>query len=535
LQLTTQGHYDISSGTVSCDSATMASTVVSLRASHLRWPPPARLDESGLLHYRTDLGKLTHRWQPNADTRIAGHLEGRLQFAPDDDGLSFSSEQQIKNFAMESRDAAGRGYQKLWQEKVLNLNATGQWQPTADQLTLSEGRLAFDGFECQATGQLTDLSRTLQANLQGNTQIDLEKLQRRLQPWVGDELKLTGVSTDPFEIAGPLRERESTAPTMLVAQAASASTQRNRSVELPRDRAISATSAAYVPAKLQAAGGLSWESASGWGFQSGADRLHLQLADQVVTADPLSLPMAGGRVHLSPRVELMPPLLLTLPAGPLVERVAITPEMCQSWMKYVAPLVADATAAQGEFSLRVANAQVPLLIPAQASAEGSITIHAARVGPGPLAREILSLAQQVQSLIRPQAAANNYLNTEANWVDLPEQHVSFRVNNGVVAHDGLTMQIGEVTVRTRGSVGLDQQIALTAYVPIQDDWVTNQRWLAGLRGQTLEVPIRGTLQRPQLDRRALATLTQQTVRGAAEGLLQDELQRQLNRLIPGSR
>ncbi|MCA9171208.1 MAG: hypothetical protein KDB23_26225, partial [Planctomycetales bacterium] len=111
--------------------------------------------------------------------------------------------------------------------------------------------------------------------------------------------------------------------------------------------------------------------------------------------------------------------------------------------------------------------------------------------------------------------------------------VSFRVNNGVVAHDGLTMQIGEVTVRTRGSVGLDQQIALTAYVPIQDDWVTNQRWLAGLRGQTLEVPIRGTLQRPQLDRRALASLTQQTVRGAAEGLLQDELQRQLNRLIPG--
>ncbi|MCA9171616.1 MAG: hypothetical protein KDB23_28305, partial [Planctomycetales bacterium] len=131
LQVTTQGHYDISSGTVSCDSATIASTVVSLRASHLRWPPPARLDESGLLHYRTDLGKLTHRWQPNADTRIAGHLEGRLQFAPDDDGLSFSSEQQIKNFAMESRDAAGRGYQKLWQEKVLNLNATGQWQPTA--------------------------------------------------------------------------------------------------------------------------------------------------------------------------------------------------------------------------------------------------------------------------------------------------------------------------------------------------------------------------------------------------------------------
>jgi hypothetical protein len=111
--------------------------------------------------------------------------------------------------------------------------------------------------------------------------------------------------------------------------------------------------------------------------------------------------------------------------------------------------------------------------------------------------------------------------------------VSFRVAEGRVAHQDLQMQIGDVSIRTRGWVGMNQQLSMVAEVPIQDDWVAQRRWLAGLRGQKLQIPVSGSLQRPHLDRRVLQNLSRDSVRGAAEGLIQQELQRQLEKLLPG--
>jgi hypothetical protein len=231
-------------------------------------------------------------------------------------------------------------------------------------------------------------------------------------------------------------------------------------------------------------------------------------------------------------MDLRTPFVITLPPGPLVEQVEITPAMCQQWLKYLAPLLADATSAQGQFTVKFDHAQFPLLDPTLANAEGAMLIHQAQVGPGPLAREFLTLAQQIRTLLDPQRGASRYLEAGRTWIELPEQAASFRVADGRVAHANLTMIVGDVTIRTGGWVAFNQQMHLVAEIPIQDAWVADQRLLAGLRGQTLSIPVHGTLDRPQLDRRALQTLTQQAVRGAAEGLLQEELQKQLNRLLP---
>ena len=80
------------------------------------------------------------------------------------------------------------------------------------------------------------------------------------------------------------------------------------------------------------------------------------------------------------------------------------------------------------------------------------------------------------------------------------------------------MQIGDVTIRTRGQVGFDQPLRLVAEIPVQDRWVAQQPYLAGLRGQTLKVPIRGTFQRPSLDARVLQSLTAAIVARGGRGL-----------------
>lgn len=106
---------------------------------------------------------------------------------------------------------------------------------------------------------------------------------------------------------------------------------------------------------------------------------------------------------------------------------------------------------------------------------------------------------------------------------MPEQTVAYAVKQGRVYHNGLKFQIEEVTIETRGSVGLDQTMNLIAKVPILDKWVGNERWLAGLKGQTLEVPIRGNVANPQIDSSGLQQMSQQLVGQAATGALQNEV------------
>ena len=81
-------------------------------------------------------------------------------------------------------------------------------------------------------------------------------------------------------------------------------------------------------------------------------------------------------------------------------------------------------------------------------------------------------------------------------------------------------------------MGLDQSLALTAEIPIRDEWVANQQLLSSLKGTVLKIPVGGTFAKPQLDRQALRNVGQQTIRDAAGKMLENQLQRGLERFLP---
>jgi hypothetical protein len=100
---------------------------------------------------------------------------------------------------------------------------------------------------------------------------------------------------------------------------------------------------------------------------------------------------------------------------------------------------------------------------------------------------------------------------------------------GRVEHQNFQIEIGDVVVRTSGYVGLDQSLSLVAEIPIRDKWVQRDPFLRGLKGQTLKIPIRGTLQKPRLDKQVIARLSRQMLQGAADGLLNDAIDRRLKK------
>ena len=160
--------------------------------------------------------------------------------------------------------------------------------------------------------------------------------------------------------------------------------------------------------------------------------------------------------------------------------------------------------------------------------------ESARIGPGPLSQQLLNVSNQIRAIADPARQTAGNTGSSLNWVLMPQQEVSFRLEQGRVWHENLTMRVGDLPLRTTGWVALNQHLSLTAAIPFQERWVGSNRWLAGLKGQTIAVPIGGTLQAPQLDTRGLTELNRQIVTGAAGGLLQQELQKQLERLLPQS-
>jgi hypothetical protein len=260
--------------------------------------------------------------------------------------------------------------------------------------------------------------------------------------------------------------------------------------------------------------------------------MQAQLARGTVSFSPLSVPIQQGRLTLAPHIDLNgQPLVMTLERGRVLENVVFTPEICHDWLKYVAPLLADATRAEGTFSLDLAGAQVPLTNPAATNTSGVLSIQAAQVGPGPLAAQLLAVAQQVQAVLERKLPVGDLSGASDSWLRIEQQHVDFQMADGRVHHRGLEFKVRDVTIRTHGWVALDETMSLVAEIPVLDRWTQSERALAGLSGQVLAIPIQGTLSRPQLDTRALAQLSGQVVRGTAERLLQDELQKQLQRLL----
>jgi hypothetical protein len=129
-------------------------------------------------------------------------------------------------------------------------------------------------------------------------------------------------------------------------------------------------------------------------------------------------------------------------------------------------------------------------------------------------------------------ALSVFLGSEVPAKLRPDSVVQFRMVGGRVYHQGLELIFPDLTIRTSGSVGFDESLAILAEMPVPTKWLQQNPVAAdAMRGQVLRVPIGGTLSKPQIDQKVLADLTQQFVQKAAQNVIQGEVKSQLDRLF----
>ena len=121
----------------------------------------------------------------------------------------------------------------------------------------------------------------------------------------------------------------------------------------------------------------------------GGSSIGVDLSEAIANVSIDRLQIAGNELSFAPQIDLRTDEpVLYLQKGKLIDNLELTPETCREYLKYVAPMVADATSARGQFAVTTGGLQLPLMDPMQVAAKGGIQLKNVTIGAGPLANQI---------------------------------------------------------------------------------------------------------------------------------------------------
>ena len=183
---------------------------------------------------------------------------------------------------------------------------------------------------------------------------------------------------------------------------------------------------------------------------------------------------------------------LTIEPGKPIDQAQLSPEMCRSLLKYVAPVVSNTAWTEGAVSVELDECTIPFDRPHEAIVSGTVTIHSVKVG----VRE--GVGRQVTQLVA--TLTKKDIPTKVQLAD--NSAVEFVVANGVVSHRGLAFGLPEISdelvIETHGLVGFDKRLDLEAKVPLPFHLLGDGAIAQALGSETLYVPITGTLDEPEM-------------------------------------
>ena len=438
---------------------------------NLAWPTRV----SGALGYQGDLERL----QPwiiaatgSTGLRLAGRLSGTAQVQQTEGQIVCKAENEVQGLVVTAPSG------ESFQEPQVHCGVQCSYQIADNLLKIDRCELTSGVAGVRAGGQIA-LGSPGDVQLSGDVSYQWDKLNLLMQPYWGPSIQFYGAGTSPIAYRGP-----------------------------------------FSPAQSEAGAAMQFSGANVYGFQVGPGELKIHLAHGVLQADPLEVTCNQGRVILQPELRMdRQPMEFRLSAGTLASRIQLDQAACRSALKYVVPVFASATQSEGRFSIELDACRVPIGDWNRAEIAGRMVVHSATVSPGPLVQQLASLSAASPSLVRIP----------------PESVIQFRMTGGRIYHQGLTLEFPELTVRTYGSVGLDDSLKLMIETSVPLAWLPSNAVTDAIKKQKMQIPMGGTLKSPRLDLAELARVKNHVLGTLARGVLQSELGNQLNRLLQPKR
>ncbi|MDA7949872.1 MAG: hypothetical protein MPJ24_00150 [Pirellulaceae bacterium] len=512
--------YLLQSQRVSAEKLSLTGNSLALLLDRTSLPVGDPSKFTGNLQFNLNVWQISNWFEQEGDApwRGAGALQGALNSFPQGDSNNFNLALHGENLQLVEWVPDQNSWKTLWQEPLLQNNLEASYSPTTGKWTLSKLEGSTIHSAMNARGSLTPNGTTHTIDLQGNILYNLQKLSPNLQQFLATKLELVGERTDSFSIQGDLPYWKE----VIIQPSPSAIT--------PITSSELTTRQIVWPDNLTASGKIGWQKVAVQGFTINEGEFGLALQKGIIATMPLKLQVNGGELTTTATFDLGDPILpLTLATGKLFTDIEITPEMCQNWLQYATPIVAEATRANGRFSLDVQKAMFALSDSSKSEVAATLEIHQGRVGPGPVAQEITTLISQINQLSNL-GDLNQLLAADTTWLLLPPQKVPIQMINEIVTHRNFVMQVQGITVQTQGSVTLDKQINLLVEFLVPPKWANANRALANLQNQRLALPLTGTLLSPQIDKRGIQQLLQSTLQKTVDDQIKKGIDKLLNKI-----
>ena len=243
------------------------------------------------------------------------------------------------------------------------------------------------------------------------------------------------------------------------------------------------------------------ESASAFGVTAGSADLAATLAGGILKAD-YQPAMNQGKLVFTPSVEVarVPMLLSFPPQARVLQNVQLTQEMLDKGLSLMLPLLHGSSVLGGTVDLTLQECHVPLgpTLTNDMTFTSALTLHNLRLSPSGTIGTILDLAGH-----------------GGQEITVAQYDLTAECSHGRVKPSDLTLTVGGSKITLSGSVGLNGALAYTAVVPLSKTLVG--RDLAKyVEGETIRVPITGTIGSPAIDRKAIDAEIKRVIREATK-------------------
>ncbi|WP_145391245.1 translocation/assembly module TamB domain-containing protein [Stieleria neptunia] len=397
----------------------------------------------------------------------------------------------------------------IWQEPRVKVDGRLQYNTDSGVVTLPALQLASDGFAGTMAGEVQTGGEALAVQLSGPSRWKMDVVAARLSNLLGTPIQASGIHEAPFEFKW-------TAATGQSATGQSSTSQN---------------------ATLIVKGELGWDQCEVADLRIGQTTLPFQMTDQSLkiarTSFPIlslgspsattagATPAEAGQVDLAAQVDYMAsPMTVRLSPGAKVKSLKITPSTAAGWLKYLAPLAANATTIDGNIAAEFDEVAFNVDDPYASVVRGRLDVQDMRLSSGPLANQLIQGVEQIKSLARLTGGQAEPASAKT-LIEMPPQSVEFSFEDGVATHQRMYFKIDRANLMTSGRVASDSNINLVAQVPLDARWLGSD--LKGLAGQTLTFPITGTLDRPKLDDSAVRNVMTELGSKAGAEVIQNRL------------
>ncbi|MCO6046486.1 hypothetical protein NG895_21515 [Aeoliella sp. ICT_H6.2] len=526
--------WDSTTSTLVSQSGQLVSSTVSASFRDWFWTadPQQTNRVGGLAAVRMNLGRLARaqRLPAGEQRRIQplGEISGNVKLAAQSGQVVAAVDLGGQNIEVQKPQPALPGapptMQTIWREPTLRVVGTVSYAPQQD-------RVKFDGLQTQsstltiaASGSIDGVSTSQMVNLAGTVDYDLASLSPILAQYVGEGLSVVGREQAKFEFKGPLAQVASGQALAVQPSGTGGASP----ATITQVSAVSGGVASWYGRVLAP-----WQSASFYGLPIGQGRISAELKSGQVIIEPLDLAVSGGRLTFAPSIRLVPaPGEVTLPAGPLLTNIHITPDVSNRMLKYIVPYIASATQTEGMFSLTLTGGRVPLGSPDKSDIAGRLDVKSVRVVPGPSIAELGALASEIERVVKGRgllgAVGGGGQSEPFTLLSVSDRSLDFRMVDGRIYHQGLEFQIGKLVLRSRGSVGLDETVSAMLEVEIP-----SEGRLRNIGITKIEVPVTGTLGSIRIDKSAAVQSLVQQLGG--QFLNEESIGNALDKLFGGDR